>query len=71
MSALLSKIKTLPAELQATSRAAVLARACQINSQMIACPPDTIDECKKSHIGATAFTPTLSAEPFGSIFDSR
>ena len=45
--------------------------ACQINSQMIACPPDTIGECRKSHIGATAFTPTLSAEPFGSTFASR
>ena len=47
-----------------------LAGACQINSQMIAWPPDTIGECRKSHIGATALTQTLSAEPFGSTFDS-
>jgi hypothetical protein len=46
-------------------------RACQINSQMIACPPGMIGECRKFHTGATAFTPTLSAELFGSIFVSR
>jgi|GEM_PF-2450943 len=46
-------------------------KVCQINSLMIARPPDTIGECRKSHIGATAFTPTLSAEPFGFTFASR
>ena len=45
--------------------------ACQINSQMIACAPDTFGECRISHTGATAFTPTLSAKPFGSTFASR
>jgi len=49
----------------------ILGTTCQINSRMIACRPDTIGEYRKSHIGDTAFTPTLSAEPFGSTFASR
>ena len=44
---------------------------CQINSQVIACLPDTIGECRTFHIGVTASILTLFDKPFGSISVSQ
>jgi len=48
-----------------------MGRVCQINSRVIACSADTIDECITFHTGGTAFTLTSLDKPFGFISVSQ